>query len=47
MVRIRAAALAAIPLLALSLAGCVSQSQYDALAQINKDLETKNTALQQ
>src|SRR5258705_11845932 len=47
MVRIRAAALAAIPLLALSLAGCVSQSQYDALAQINKDLETKNAALQQ
>jgi len=47
MVRIRAAALAAIPLLAISLAGCVSQSQYDALAQINKDLEQKNTALQQ
>ena len=47
MVRIRAAALAAIPLLAISLAGCVSQSQYDALAQINKDLETKNAALQQ
>jgi chemotaxis protein MotB len=47
MVRIRAAALAAIPLLALSLTACVSQSQYDALAQINKDLETKNTALQQ
>jgi len=47
MVRIRAAALAAIPVLALSLAGCVSQSQYDALAQINKDLEAKNAALQQ
>jgi chemotaxis protein MotB len=47
MVRIRAAALAAIPLLALSLTACVSQSQYDALAQINKDLETKNAALQQ
>jgi chemotaxis protein MotB len=46
MVKIRAAALAAIPILALSLAGCVSQSQYDALAQINKDLETKNAALQ-
>jgi chemotaxis protein MotB len=47
MVKIRAAAMAAIPLLVLSLAGCVSQSQYDALAQINKDLDQKNAALQQ
>ena len=47
MVKIRAAAASAICVIALSLAGCVSQAQYDALAQINKDLDQKNAALQQ
>jgi len=47
MVKIRATAAAALSVLALSLAGCVSQSQYDTLAQINKDLDAKNVALQQ
>jgi chemotaxis protein MotB len=46
MVKIRATAAAAICVLAFSLAGCVSQSQYDTLAQINKDLDQKNAALQ-
>jgi len=47
MIKIRAAAATAISLVALGLSGCVSQSQYDALVQVNKDLDHKNAALQQ
>jgi cell division protein FtsB len=46
MIRLTAAAAGIVPLTALLLSACVSQSSYDALQAQNEQLQTENQQLQ-